>query len=700
MKTTQHFVNLLIAVALIAALPGPVQACGPFFPDRILVESDQFFLQLPYSRFSYEARQVPVPYEPAFRVVPPSVGEHETPGEALVRQTQQLDLEELGRVLEAVQPDDAQRQKILADYWMVREVLSAAARTRDKWVQDVWFGEGRGPAPTLTGPLAVPDGLPGEFADYLRGAIAYWQNDMDTARRAWQDLLRLPADERRHRSTWAAYMLGRSYLSTDAAQAMGWFRKVGELAKEGYHDSLGLAAASLGWEAQIALRQRHYATALELYRVQLAAGEISAPISLLLAARHAAADAGPEERAVCAANPTARRLITAYLLCASVLEWDPRVVAWLDSFRTLETPVDEAERLAWAAYQTGNLPLTAAWLARAPEQAPIATWLRAKLLLREGKITQALPLIAQVATHFPRDRDFRVNRETGELSGVFDELRAQAEIGGIRLGRGEYVAALDVLVQGVDMDSDRHWLDVAYVGEQVLTLTEFKEFVDRRWPTAVEGSGDTKKRGIGERMRYLVARRLARHGQLEEALPYYPADIQSHFRQYMEGLRSGKNAGQPRKQRAEALWAAAQATRHRGMEFLGTEADPDWAWVEGSYDLGTTRSQRPKTGVNRATQEELSRAAGHRPRPDRRYHYRYLAADLAWEAGALMPDQSEDTARVLALAGTWLKNIAPKEAERFYKALVRRCGKTRLGQEAQLRRWFPEVSGEVAAPSQ
>ncbi|HAA03444.1 MAG TPA: hypothetical protein DCE18_08745, partial [Syntrophobacteraceae bacterium] len=221
MKTTQHFVNLLIAVALIAALPGPVQACGPFFPDRILVESDQFFLQLPYSRFSYEARQVPVPYEPAFRVVPPSVGEHETPGEALVRQTQQLDLEELGRVLEAVQPDDAQRQKILADYWMVREVLGAAARTRDKWVQDVWFGEGRGPAPTLTGSLAVPDGLPGEFADYLRGAIAYWQNDMDTARRAWQDLLRLPADERRHRSTGGAYMLGRGFLSTDAAQAMG-----------------------------------------------------------------------------------------------------------------------------------------------------------------------------------------------------------------------------------------------------------------------------------------------------------------------------------------------------------------------------------------------------------------------------------------------------------------------------------------------
>ncbi len=265
--------------------------------------------------------------------------------------------------------------------------------------------------------------------------------------------------------------------------------------------------------------------------------------------------------------------------------------------------------------------------------------------------------------------------------------------------RGEFVAALDALVQGVDIEDERHWLDAAYVAEQVLTLTELKEFVDRRWPTAVEGSGDKERRGVAERMRYLLARRLARHGQLEQAIAYYPADLQNGFRQYVEGLKSGKSAKQPRPQRAEALWVAAQLTRHQGMEFFGTETDPDWAIFEGSYDLGTVRAERPKTGLNRATQEEQARARRNRPKPDRRFHYRYLAADLAWEAAGLMPDQSEDTSRVLTVAGTWLKNIAPKEADRFYKALVHRCSKTQLGKEAQNRRWFPEVTGEDATPS-
>jgi hypothetical protein len=699
MKRTHPYFDWLFVVVLVALSARPVWACGPFLPDRVLTEPDPLFLQLPYSTFSYEARQVPPPYAPTFRAVPPVVGQNETPGEAMARQTQETDLEELARALESVQPDEGRRQRTLAEYWMVREALNAAARAQDKWLQGVWFGEAQGPVPTLTGPLAVPEGLPGEFFDYLRGAIAYWQNETDAARRAWQELLQRPVEERRNRSVWAAYMLGRSYMGADAAQAISWLRKVRELAQEGYPDPLGLAAASIGWEAQVELKQRHYATALELYRVQLAAGEVSAPISLLLAARHAAADAGPEERAACAANPTARRLVTGYLLCASMLAGDPRVNAWLDTFTSLEAPLEEAERLAWAAYQTGNLALASAWLERAPEHAPIALWLRAKLLLRDGNIARALPLIAEAAAHFPRDQDFQISRDNIEQSGVFDDLRARAEMGGIRLGRGEFVAALDALVQGVDIENDRHWLDAAYVAEQVLTLTELKEFVDARWATAVESSGTDKPRGVAERMRYLLARRLARHGQLEQAVAYYPADLQNGFRQYVDGLKSGKGPNQPGSQRAEALWAAAQLTRRQGLQLFATETDPDWACVEGSYDLGTTRAQRPKTGVNQATQEELSRAVRHRPRPDRRFHYRYWAADLAWEAAGLMPDQSDDTARVLAVAGTWLKNIAPKEADRFYKALVRRCSKTRLGKEAQKRRWFPEVTGEDATPA-
>jgi len=57
----------------------------------------------------------------------------------------------------------------------------------------------------------------------------------------------------------------------------------------------------------------------------------------------------------------------------------------------------------------------------------------------------------------------------------------------------------------------------------------------------------------------------------------------------------------------------------------------------------------------------------------------------------LMPDNSEETARVLCIAGSWMKGKDPNEADRFYKELVIRCPKTKLGQEAEKLRWFPKV---------
>ena len=92
--------------------------------------------------------------------------------------------------------------------------------------------------------------------------------------------------------------------------------------------------------------------------------------------------------------------------------------------------------------------------------------------------------------------------------------------------------------------------------------------------------------------------------------------------------------------------------------------------------------------------------------PIRNWYYRFAAAEMAWEAACLMPDNSAETARVLWEAGTWIKYVDPKAADRFYKALVRRCPKTALGQEAGRKRWFP-ASAETgqtdwprAAPAQ
>jgi hypothetical protein len=143
------------------------------------------------------------------------------------------------------------------------------------------------------------------------------------------------------------------------------------------------------------------------------------------------------------------------------------------------------------------------------------------------------------------------------------------------------------------------------------------------------------------------------------------------------------------------------------MELFGTETAPDWSFYDGQFeeiDIGAFRAgQRMVDSPDQvlpegprkpgATRKEIRRNALWRPQPNTRFHYRYVAADLAWEAAQLAPPD-EETARMLCVAGGWLKNRDAKAADRFYQELVGRCGQTGLGVTGEIRRWFPPVQDE------
>lgn len=129
------------------------------------------------------------------------------------------------------------------------------------------------------------------------------------------------------------------------------------------------------------------------------------------------------------------------------------------------------------------------------------------------------------------------------------------------------------------------------------------------------------------------------------------------------------------------------------MELLGTETGPDWFIHGGDFEYGVTAESRVNGNFHLlpASANELQRASAHAADPEVRWHYRYQAAFLAWEAAKLMPNNSDETAFVLWQAGVWLKNRDPQTADGFYKTLVRRCRRTALGEEADRIRWFPEL---------
>jgi tetratricopeptide (TPR) repeat protein len=742
LKSKNHDVFTL--TILIWAGASRLLACGPDFPNNLLDGGDAAVLTAPVLNFSRELERMKL--VPArFEANPATNG--------YAPQTTEADLADLGAALRKAKVSPDEQERILKEYRAAREKVQKHQEEMSVWQnQNEWDWEdgerkmkAKPPAPKLEG-VSMVAGLPEEFAEYFRGSLALHHGDTNEARTIWQALLERPEGERRFRSTWAAYMLGRLCAPEQSEQAISYYTKVQALARRGFVDSLGLATASLGWEAKVNLSQKQFERAIELYLQQFAAGDGSAAISLRVAAREAMAQ-GVEELVPLARNPRTQRVITAFVIAygdrkARAVGEDPKadeqrqdpIKNWLDAVETAEVrDVESAEKLALAAYQSGQMEIAQRWVNRA-RNTPIGQWLQAKLFLRAGKIDRAATLLAQVARLFPiepapteeaRPASFQDNLYM-DVSGYYPEQRVAAkqvlgELGVLRLARREYQESLDALLRS------GYWLDAAYVAERVLTVDELKAYVDREWPAAAaaqedvrnpSGAGEEERYsaaldlqvaqpvtsdGLSENIRYLLGRRLTRVCRGSEARAYFPTKYLASYDALMQALNTGRNESLPAETRAMGLFEAAKIARHDGMELIGTEVAPDWHVVGGNYEFEMTAGARATNEAAKvlvATKDELRRYAAHPADPEIRFHYRYQAAFIGMEAAQLMPNNSDVTARILCTAGSWLKARDPQTADLFYKALVRRCRKTALGAEADRERWFPELDeqGNLIVP--
>ncbi len=191
---------------------------------------------------------------------------------------------------------------------------------------------------------------------------------------------------------------------------------------------------------------------------------------------------------------------------------------------------------------------------------------------------------------------------------------------------------------------------------------------------------------------------MVRAGRLAEARPYFGKDEQAHLGEYAALIERTKRRDLSRAEQAEALEAAAhfviencstlfeisevelQAARLSGREVSKAEY-PAMTLELGDKvrfapDVAKGERERLKTNTHRPLKHSLSL---------------HVAADLAWRAAALLPDNDDRTAKLLNEAGSWLKLADDAAADRFYQAIERRCARTELGKEAIKRRWFVPV---------
>jgi hypothetical protein len=695
-RFSKKMMLLMVVMVLLVSISYP---CGPGLPNRILEEGDDYVLKSPEGYFYSEIQQISKTLASYFN-------QTNTEDKALLGykakeylNTDVADINDLKNAFRSSKIDKLKIQATLAEYKKARQFLTNFKNAEYEWqlkklFEGRLYDENQIIQPKFN-PPQIPEGLPGEFEDYLRGAIFYHLEQFDKAKAVWEKLLNRPAEQRKYRSIWAAYMIGRILLDDKPLEAIQWFKRVRELANEGFVDSLGLAASSIGWEAQAELNQEKYSRSIELYMAQLAAGDRSSFMSLQVVCSRVLKTETEIQKTI-AVNQLSRKVVTAYILShGGPLHESPSpeiTRKWLQAINGANINIiDEAGRFAWGAYSIGDTALASQWLSKASQNDIMAQWIAAKLLLQQDKIIDATKHLVRVA---------RIISPTGEMNeylkynyrGRYDsdapEIKTiRGELGTLYVSQRQYIEALDALMRG------GYWEDAAYVAERILTIDELKTYIDKTWAQAGEEKS-MQEMSLPQKLRYLLARRLTRLGRYANARSYYPTKWQNRLDAYVQAIENGNEQKFSKSNRAAALWKAAVIARYEGMELMGTELEPDWSVYEGSYSRNTilsTREDKLTDKITHSTSDELQRSKETIP-PEKRFHYRYIAAEYAWQAAELMPDNSDQTARVLCIAGLWLNAMNDSQAaDKFYKTLVKRCRKTSLGQKADEIHWFPYI---------
>jgi cellulose synthase operon protein C len=546
--------------------------------------------------------------------------------------------------------------------------------------------------------LAVAGDLPIAVRLYAAGAADFHHGEMDLAERRFQAVLDLPSDERMLRATFAAYSLGRiATAAGDDAKAIQAFQLTRDLARAGMSDPGGLAVASYGEEARIHFRRakkllvdgvlpdagvadyvREISSAISLYAEQAARQSESGTSSLRIVAQHILGDRSTILAA--AEVPNAQRLMVAFVLARfwnDIPDPDdqvgPKLAAGVGSpFHATEVSANElitilaeasrrhgegwladGDRLAALAYREGKYDITRRLVDKA--SGPLASWLKAKLALQTGDVAAATTFYSEAARAFP------ANDDENPLDQNNRSLLA-GETGVLALARGEYVTALEFLY-----GAREYWPDVAYVADRVLTIDELKAFVDSKAP---ESENNDASQSNAARLRNLLARRLMRQGRFQDGFQYFQdARVRQQAMDYAHALEEAKNRWLPIA-RAESWYKAAALVRYAGMEMMGSEGDPDYAYWGGGFEGGIGPEGEELNGPF-VTAGEADRFATSKIEPDKRYHYRYIAADYAARGADLLPTRSQAFAAVLCHATDWmLSTHEDVAARRLYHRYV------------------------------
>ena len=157
--------------------------CGPDFPNQLLDRGDDAVLAAPTASFDRELQRMQL--KPGSFVAVPATNDY-------ANQTIEADLADLRSALRKTDLSKTAREEIVSNYETQRSKLASSPVAIDARSAD----SGNTTEQSTTGRIenvSVPMGLPGEFADYFSGRVAWRADRTNEARAVWAALLDRPA---------------------------------------------------------------------------------------------------------------------------------------------------------------------------------------------------------------------------------------------------------------------------------------------------------------------------------------------------------------------------------------------------------------------------------------------------------------------------------------------------------------------------
>jgi tetratricopeptide (TPR) repeat protein len=590
---------------------------------------------------------------------------------------------------------------------------------------------------------APPEGTPRAAVRYRRAVGAMHAGDLEHAVEGFGSVLELSPGAARPRVLWAHYMLANLEVGGRLAVSEH-YERLRALVNAGTPDPLGLAFGSLrvdglarqGWDDAGYVRLCHaYVQGGGQQNCGVASRSNDVErTSAALADRVFALDEA--ELSLAAADPWLASAVTAQQIYASAhshrdADDDAREARWLDAVEANHAVLgDDLIGLASAlAYQHGDWSRAARWSALGSTTDPRVADVRARLATRRGDPAGVIEALGSLE-HLSRTHGDRLAVALLDTGQYQDAVRTYLRVG--------------------------NWLDTAWIAERLLTASEVEALIaDLPEGTRVEApmsvwtwtywdepeaDSGSHTSDIQASLWALLARRLAREGRWEQAVRAFDASAaltpEDHDQHRVAAAARPAAAAWARREEASTPAARAAATSDffaallpRRFDLLATEADPDFAMWGGSYDeyavppdqddIGAwrlttgqaTADERSRQRASRDAMLAYARELGLGPEAravgialvgdvthasaafyDRRYHFLWTLAALAWASVEGLPQGDEQLVQLLCQGGSLLRNLDPQAAELFYKRLVVEGRPHPVAQVADARRWFPAVA--------